>query len=693
MQFIFLKSKVKLTPDEIENIRKNFCETTSVVCENTQYEWVSSDSKAFFIGRHPNLTIYEKYQTFDVNQDNELAFIHGWLKKIDEDYLLDANQVHDLDCEDLDGFFLYGKFNSQGNGEIKTSLLIPNLYYAKSEDKFAVSNRISTLSKIFNYTSFNKKHFASHVHYLTTFISNDTLYENIYNIPLGSKITIADDLILERTVDIFYNEEFERKYLEDKEKYWDECYERILSQVHAFNNLGINDKLKVGISGGIDSRFLLSIYHESISSTFTWGPAYSPEVIVGKMCAEKMGLDHYTQNLRGAQTTKNFLNFFPEHIFTRELEMSPWDIGPIHYDISDTITVDGQEFQKTPPFKKKITKEEIIKDAERKFTWRVKEIPEEYLSIMTNEHRDHVIEVLDNMHDIQKFPFIERILRRGRWAARVHDTIFDYSFNIYPLFTNTLFTYVYNSSIESMLNQEFIYEIMSRSTPELLDVPLYNNTYVQKYVPPVENKISGKTSYRFEYLIKYFDYLKEFALENQYLVQDFVKKDFLEDLTLERIEDMKKRNDASLPQSFYNVLEAIVIFKVEDFALFKNNLDYDWDVVDESSQDDGDQSDEEEKKNIFDTPDLRDTDYYKVFEMIDEEPETLGGFLKSLMEYDDDCVTAFVEYNKDIVKYKKEIIQYKKEIANYKKESNKLVRFNFSRIKNKLKRVAKKILK
>ena len=693
MQFVFLKSEDKLTSDEIDDIRKNFCETTSVVCENTQYEWVSSDSKAFFIGRNPNVTIYEKYQTFDVNQNNDLAFINGWLKKSDEDYLLDAKKVHNLDCEDLDGLFLYGKFNSHGSGEIKTSLLIPNLYYAKSEGKFAISNRISTLSKIFNYTSFNKKHFASHVHYLTTFITNDTLYENIYCIPLGSKITISDDLILERTIDIFYNEELEKKYLEDREKYWDECYRRILSQVHAFDNLGINDKLKVGISGGIDSRLLLSIYHKSIDSTFTWGPTYSPEVIVGKMCADKVGLIHNKQNIRGAQSTKNFLNFFPEHIFTRELEMSPWDFGPMHYDTLDTITVDGQEFLKTPPFDKEITREEIIEENEKKFLWRKGIVPDEYLSVMTDEHRNHIIEVLDNIHNIQKFPFMERILRRGRWVGRVQETIFEQSFNIYPLITNTFLTYVYNSSVESMLNKEFIYEIISRSTPELLEVPFYNASYFQKDIPLVENKIPGKTSYRYEFLIKYFDYLKEFALEHHHLIEDFVKMDYLDNLTLERLEDMKNRNDPSLPQSFYNVLESIVIFKVNDFPLLKNNFDYDWEVVDESSQSDVNQSDVEEKKNIFDTPALRHTDYYKVFEMVDEEPETLNSFLKELMEYDEDCLTAFVEYNKDIVNYKKEIIQYKKEIANYKKESSKLVRFNSSRVKNKLKRMAKKVLK
>lgn len=629
MQFVIVKSKMELTYLEIDKIRKDFNETTSIICDNNlQYEWISSDSKTFFIGRNPEIPIYNKYTTFSITQNNELSFIHGWLKKIDEDVLFDANNLSKIGDEEtnFDGFYLACKLNSLGEGIIHTSLYHPQLYYTKSQNKFAVSNRISTLSKIFNFNKFNKKHLASHIQYQHTLITHDTMYENIYQIPFGSKIVISDELILQRNYDLFYDGLLEKKYQENSKSYWDECFQKVSSQVNAFKNLDIQDKLLVGISGGMDSRLLFSIFHECISSTFSWGPVYSPEVIAGKMCADAANIPHETPSLRMAQSSQNLLKLFPQHIFAREFEMCPWDFGILYRHTKDTITIDGQEFIKTAPYDNDMSIEEIINSMENKFSWRKYTIPEKYYEMILKENEENLRKFLDNMNNVQKFPFIERVLTRGRWAARVHETIFDHSFNVYPLLTNTFLKYAYNSSINSMKNQEIVYEMIYRSCPELLDIPLFNKSFVQKDIPPLENKIPGKINYKYEYLIKYFDYLKKFMLEYYDLICDLVKKDFIDNLSIHQLNEQKIRYDESLSQTIYTLLQTIVLLQTKDFTLLKNSLDVDWGIENE---------------------DFEDT-------------------------YDEDCLKAFVEYNKDIISLKQTIKDYEKKLDNC-KDSNKFI--------------------
>ena len=637
MQFVLVKSDIELTFLEIDEIREKFNATTSIVCKNNlQYEWISSDSKTFFIGRNPDIPIYDKYSTFSTNQNNELSFIHGWLKKIDEDALFDAERLSKIGDGEItfDGFYLAGKLNSLGEGIIHTSLYNPQLYYAKDYNKFAISNRISTLSKIFKFEKYNKKHLASHIQYQHTLITHDTIYENIYQIPFGSKIIISEELVLERNYDLFYDELLEKKYKVDSKSYWDECFEKVSSQVNAFKNLDIQDKLLVGISGGMDSRLLFSIFHECISSTFSWGPPYSPEVIAGKMCADEVNIPHKTPNLRMAQSSQNLLKLFPQHIFAREFEMCPWDFGIIQSNTKDTITIDGQEFIKTAPYENKEDAENILNSIESRFSWRKYTIPDEYYEMIVKEHKENMQKFLVNIHDVQKFPFIERVLTRGRWAARVHETIFDYSFNIYPLLTDTFLKYAFNSSIESMKNQEIVYEMIYRSCPGLLNIPLFNKSFVQNSIPPLENKIPGKINYKYEYLVKYFDFLKDFMKDNYDLISDIVKKDFIDNLTIDKLNEQKIRYDESLSQTIYTLLETIVLLKVNDFTLLKNSLDIDFEIPNENFED----------------------------------------------TYDEDCLNAFVEYNKDIIKLKQDLKKYNDKLREIENSNNSFSINNYEHI-------------
>ena len=166
MQFILVKDNNGLTDGDKRRIKKNFEDTTTILCNHVDYEWTSDDGTCYFVGRNPKLEIYEKYNVFDVDEKNNLSVIHGWLKYEDEDNLLDATSVsYNLDFDKIDGYFNLIDVNSKGTGEINCSNISPPLYKSTKDNIFAVSNRISSLSKFFDYKVINKKHLASQIQY------------------------------------------------------------------------------------------------------------------------------------------------------------------------------------------------------------------------------------------------------------------------------------------------------------------------------------------------------------------------------------------------------------------------------------------------------------------------------------------------------------------------------------------------
>ncbi|WP_407422154.1 hypothetical protein [Methanobrevibacter sp.] len=621
MQFLLFKSKKPINIGMKEKIKKAFYERTSVLCPHNDYEWSSDDDTLFFIGRNPDLPIYELYNTFNISDTNDLTFIHGWLKKSSEDCLLDANSLNSIDDElALDGFYVAGKFQRNGEGEFYSSSMFPDVYYAADDESFAVSNRISMLSKVFNYETPNKKHLASHIEYQNGPLTFDTMFEKVYWIPFGTKIKIDNgELCFKKDHDYLYDESLNRKYLENRDEYWDELYEKAVSQVKAFVNLGVADYLSLGISGGVDSRLTLSLFYPYLGSVFTKGPAYSPEVIVGRMVADTLGISHSSPNIREINRPKmgsdkqNLLKSLPNHLFVREFEMSPWDFGWIKEKTYPVIGIDGQEFIRNVPYEEDMDIEEIIKASRIKFSKvkSLKSINNKFYEDIFTENENIMREYLNDMHDIRKFAVIEKMLSRGRWRSRVHETVFDFSFNIYPLLTNSFLKYTYNASAESILNQEVVIEIFKRANPDLLDVPLFNKQFSQNPVPAIENKIPGKLNYKNLYLIENFDYLIGFILDNFDLVSDIVSEDFIHSLSPEKFE-----GNAQYPQIAYNILQAIVLLKVEDYSLLKEMLDIDMDVKEEETED----------------------------------------------TYDEDCISAFVQYNRDIVKLKQENIELNEKI-------------------------------
>ncbi|MBE6489159.1 MAG: hypothetical protein E7Z86_10665 [Methanosphaera stadtmanae] len=598
MQFILYHNQKEISDEKINEVKSIFDKTTSILCDHINYEWISEDKRTLFIGRNPNIIAYEKYNVFDT-KDNNLTFIHGWTKRVNEDKLLEAKEIKDQEDE-LDGLYLIGKLDKNGKGTIRQSLENPPIYYAKKDDEYCLSSRIFTISKIFDYTKINKKHVASHIELQNLEVTNETIYENIYFIEFGSTITISDTLEIENNPDFLYDERLNKLYSEDKEKYWDECYEKVKSQVKAFKEIGFTEQLNIGITGGMDSRLLLSLYHEHVKEAFTSGPLYSPEVMIGRMICEKLSITHKTPATKQTIQSENLLKRMSIHIYDRQFEMSPWDLGRIFPDPMNGIRLDGHEYLKQDAYTDKLSIEEVLERTKKDLNHNYI-IKKEYLDKIIEDDREVERKYIETAKDIRKYPKIRKVLNRGRWFCSAHETEFNHRFNILPLASDTLVKYNYNGSIESINNLECHVELIKRSNPELLDIPLFNNQFKTHPIPPIENKIPGKLNYKNIYLVKYYDHIIKYIKDNYDLISDIVKESFIEELTIENLE-----NNSVLSQKVYNLIGAIVLFKIEDSYKYREELDVNFDV--------------EEEENIDTT--------------------------------DEDILKALIEYNKDIVNLK-----------------------------------------
>ena len=601
MQYLLVRSKNILNPKELSRIKSVFKKNNAVLTDSRTYEWLSTDKKSFFIAINPTIYLYDKFKTFQIDENNNLYFIQGWLKKEEEDNLLDIIDF-DMDFTTMDGYFNMGIIGDDGVGEIVSSKVSPSIFYAKSEDMFAISNRIFVLSGLFSYTEINKKYAAAQIEYQNYTLTFDTIIENVFAVPFGSTVSVSDDVYIEKEHDFLYDKRLEELYFSDKELYWDECFLKLVSQAKAFYDLVGSDMLKCAITGGKDSRILLALYSKHIESAFTWGPVFSPEVIVGEMICNTLGIKHVIDDKSFTEDYINLMEQMPFHIFEREFEISPWDFGGHRLENVDQLTLDGLQYVKVNPFRME------DKDKIKKFILSKLEnsaITDHYNDLIIEENSAYTNEYLDYIKTPSKFAIIKMTLGRGRWAAKGHESNFGNSFIICPLLSNVALTYAYNIPKERIFLEEFHYEMIKRANEDLLDIPLFGSHFNLNPIPHIENKIPGKLNYKNVYLLEYYDYLIEYLNENYSLISDVVKKEFIEGLTKDKLFDNSK-----LSQVVYNILQYLVLAKTEDYATLVEDLDLGW------------------KIDVEDEPEEEDSNYL--------------------------ALKAFIEYNKDIVELKKQ---------------------------------------
>jgi hypothetical protein len=402
--------------------------------------------------------------------DNEIMLINGLVnvnndlrnQNIKEFY----NNLNDNDS--LHGDFQLVYLNKDGNGFIKTPpLSIRQLFYYENKNFTVISTEIKLI--VDGILKFRQKPFAKQ--FDPDFIEDvvyrewtprnnpeNTIFKGIKRIfPYDTKFFHEGKFVLERKYSIPIPKWFKEAYNNDKEKLYDDYYKFLINFTETnLVQLKPNiDKISLGLTGGFDSRLSVAILakicdkHQITLECKTSGEDDHPDVIIAKKVAKVLNVKHFhnkSKNIR--PNTKDYKEYF-----------STFYISQGDFNSKDSVL----------DYRRKLVNLNLF----------------EQLGM-----------------DAYKRPTLDKIYSANIWFAR--RILFHKNF-FFPLFFTdyeVCFALLYAEAGKE-LYKEFVYEILKRSEPELLEIPFAGyslpQTDVKPYLTVADTKFHEKDPFLWDY--------------------------------------------------------------------------------------------------------------------------------------------------------------------------------------------------
>lgn len=375
--------------------------------------------------------------------DDEISFINGSIS-------FDNLKINEIDeiFEKMDDTLVLGDFqairlNSEGNGIFKSSQVsIYPLFYYEDDYCSILSNELKLIVdslNCFRNSKFVNFYDGDYIFDMVKSYNNkketprNTIFKNIRRVLPYDDVSIKEgafSITENSTIDI--PSWFEDWYFEDKDSLYDWYFEQLMNYT---NNLfyKIKDDVNeiwLGLSGGFDSRLTISVLEKLCPQygiklrTLTYGTDDNhPDVVIASRVADLLNVDWRFKN---DAVNESELRYLPKSFneFANTFYQSQGD-----FDSYDYITKYSREISKNDSF---------------------------YQMGMNVYKRD----------DIYK------INRFNRWLSR--RTLFSSNF-YFPLFSTDLeswFALLFNKHFPDQAQyKEFIYEVLRRVNPDLLQIP------------------------------------------------------------------------------------------------------------------------------------------------------------------------------------------------------------------------------
>ncbi len=239
-------------------------------------------------------------QAFYENE-NLLVLIDGWVFN-SESYVGQAEFVADIyDNKGTDvPLYLNGQFNILIHDKTKNLSLLFNdifgfrkLFINKDNE---ISSDLSFLRR--NGSSLNIEHIRKNLNYPRFLSSDETFYNEIYPLEPSSILNLDSGEVKRYKINSFYK---------DSPEVSDWSIEQINSKIT--QNISETHKssiVVIGLSGGMDSRFLLEHLLKTSSNveSLTYGIEYSDEVNIAREVAEKCGIKQNNLFLNSSDFTR-----------------------------------------------------------------------------------------------------------------------------------------------------------------------------------------------------------------------------------------------------------------------------------------------------------------------------------------------------------------------------------------------------
>ena len=388
----------------------------------------------------------------------------------------------------------YAALKATSDGDVavwRNMMASVQIYYSDAPDRFVASTRASiacygrTLSTRFDLDP----DFARSVLSASIALNDHSLFQGVKSLPQASTIYRPPGgrpVVHREEEQPLYDEEMRRLYANNRDTYWDNAFESITALTGALDSGNL--PITVPLSGGKDSRLLLGLITASgradrIESVLTWGPPGSPDIRSAKAVAGALGLgDKHEFRLSAFPAPKVMRRAkFLQHAFVSEGEMSPQDLtGKV--PPRSNIQLHGQEGGL-----RNIAGKRHFETSQELLQWfRIHLGNWDTCGILTDEARQknedeflsyfgHQLRIVDDIGQIPSKHRSEHRLRR--WMARTWGVYNATSYAPYLLAADTTLRATYNAGPRSRSLEEFHYEMLRRSDPQLLEIPFADQTW------------------------------------------------------------------------------------------------------------------------------------------------------------------------------------------------------------------------
>ncbi len=409
------------------------------------------------------------------------------------DFLFDQNP----DFNKIDGHFIALKYQ---NGLIKCyndQLGLRTIFITKIKNGILFSTRLDWAAQLSKISEIDFKEFSS-IWLSSSQISHKNLIKGIHRLSPGGKAVITkDSLNLEK-----------KPWYPDKNPLSSLNCQQVLKSFLKLDSKS-NEPLSLGLSGGLDSRVLLSLFlnnNDKNHFVHTFGQPDEPDIIVASRIAanESLQLSYYNDPLPDLEKMINLMSDYASRTFVIEPVSSIFKLKYYYYlEEQNKIAIDGafgemarRQYSIKLLFfgKKDLIEGNIKKIAKHFIVNRPTIFTQDVYNIMKNGLIDTISSEWQSMPDIKTYGienFIDLLNIRNRLPfyqgteqARLDEEIISYMPFAQPTFLNNILI----MSPEQKRDGKWFRSLINENRPSLKKYPLVKNNI---YYPYQLNTISA----------------------------------------------------------------------------------------------------------------------------------------------------------------------------------------------------------
>ena len=524
IKFLIINKKDKLVSELINEELLNSVNAPSLIAKNV----IKHETGNFMTYIYTYNHVYDECENiFYKCDENSTIIVNGLIALNDKDTPTDVEELfNEVNNGELNiGDFQLIKLTSDNNGIVYT----PNasslpLFYYEDEYCFLVSNELKLI--VDGLTKFSNNKFSDFydVEYINDLIQKgdgkksthrNTLFYNIKRVLPQDEIRIENNnLIITEHDEIKVPSWFEDWYFEDKDSLYDWYVESLLKYSDDFFKIFKDDVFDIGcpITGGFDSRLAISVlsifskkYNIKLSSS-TVGSDDLPDVVIGKRVANTLNIpwQHQSHEKFEKYLPSNFEDY-ASVVFQSQGDWYSYDYFQFEYG--------------------------------------------------RNNIKDHKSFSQTGL-DLYKRDNFSSIIKYNRWFSR---RVLTNSNFFLPLFATNLelnFALLYSKHFpEQEMYKEFVYEVLKRINPELLEIP-----FAFDKLPQLD--IEEYTDNSFKHNV---DFVKPFLWDYQFVVNE------LSPIYAEEFNYTNEKHDRILTKLGINPFDYMMFKEDFDKAIKKGN--------------------------------------------------------------------------------------------------------------------------